>query len=67
MGKAFYAGVIIFLLLVVGALLYPTIYSITSSADVTGFLDITKAGMIFLSYAFIMFIIYAVYRMIKGD
>ena len=67
MGKTIYTGVILLFLFVVGALIYPTVYSITSSVDVSGWLPINQAAMIGFTYFFLFFIMYLSYRKFKGD
>ena len=66
MGKYVYIGVLAFGVLLFGMLIYPTIHSMVNSISVAGFLPITNVGMIFLSYAFIFFMFYAVYTLVKG-
>ena len=67
MGKTIYTGVILIFLLSVGALIYPTVYKIASAVDVTGWLPITKAGMVAFSYFFLFFMLYLAYKKFKGD
>jgi glucose uptake protein GlcU len=65
MGKYVFFGVVAFLVIIIGMLLYPTIHTNYASIDVTGFTALEKAGMAILSYAFIFFFIYLVYAHIK--
>lgn len=65
MGNYVFYGTIAFVAVIAGMLLYPTIYNIVSGISVAGFLDITKAGMVVLSYVFLFFIGYTVYRIFK--
>ena len=43
-------------------LLYPTVRSMVNQANTTGFLPIIKASVIFLPYAFLLFLVYAIYN-----
>ena len=65
MGKYVFFGVVAFLVIIVGMLLYPTIYTNWSGIDVTGFTALEKAGMAILSYAFIFFMVYLIYAHVR--
>jgi len=65
MGKYVFFGVVAFLVIIVGMLYYPTVHSVYSGIDITGFTVLEKAGMAILSYGFIFFMIYLVYAHIK--
>lgn len=65
MGKYVFYGVVAFLVVIIGMLLYPTVHTNYSGIDVTGFTDLEKAGMIVSSYTFIFFIVYIVWTHIK--
>jgi glucose uptake protein GlcU len=65
MGKYVFFGVVAFLVVIIGMLLYPTIHTNYISIDVTDFTALEKAGMVILSYGFIFFMIYLVYSHIK--
>ena len=64
-GKYFFWGVVAFICIIIGLILYTTVHYNWDGIDVTGFLDITKAGMIVLSYGFIFFIAYIIWAHIK--
>jgi len=65
MGKYVFAGVVAFLVIIVGMLLYPTIHTNWSGIDVTDFTALEKSGMVILSYAFIFFMAYLVYAHVR--
>lgn len=65
MGKYFFAGVVAFICIIVGMILYPTIHINVSGIDVSDFTDLEKGGMVILSYGFIFFIGYVVWVHIK--
>lgn len=65
MGKFVFAGVVAFVVIIIGMLFYPTIHTNVSAIDVTGFTDLEKAGMVILSYGFIFFMAYLVWAHVK--
>lgn len=65
LGKYFFAAVIAATAIILGMLLYPTVHLNWAGIDVTGFIDLTKAGMIVLSYGFIFLIAYLIYAHVK--
>lgn len=65
LGKTFLALTVAAVVIIVGMLLYPTVHLNWAGIDVTGFLDLTKAGMVIMSYALIFFLVYLVLAHIK--
>lgn len=65
MGKYVYFGVVAFIVIIIGMLVYPTVHFNISSINVTGFTDLEKAGMALLSYSFLFFIGYLVWKHIR--
>jgi hypothetical protein len=65
MGKYVLYGTVAFLVIILGMLFYPTVHANWSGIDVTGFIDLEKAGMVIMSYAFIFFFVYLVLAHIK--
>ena len=65
MGRYVFAGVVAFLVVIIGMLFYPTVHTNVSAIDVTAFTDLEKAGMAILSYAFVFFMAYIVYAHVR--
>jgi hypothetical protein len=65
LGKYFLYGVIAFVAIVLGMILYPTVHTNWVGIDVTGFIPLVKAGMVVLSYGFVFFIAYLIYAHIR--
>ena len=65
MGKYVLFGVIAFIVIIIGMLLYPTIHTNYIGIVVTDFTTLEKAGMVILSYGFIFFMVYLVYAHVR--
>ena len=65
MGKYFLFGTIACIVIIVGMLIYPTVHLMISGVSVTGFTDLEKAGMVLLSYSFLFFMGYIVWKHIR--
>jgi len=65
MGKYFLAGTVAFIVIIIGALVYPTVHLNISAISVTDFTDLEKGSMVLLSYAFLFFMGYVVWAHIK--
>ena len=65
-GKWFFIGTIIVLLMVFGALIYPTLHSMVDDVSTTGFLPLLAAAVVGLPYMFLGFVVYAIFRVVKG-
>ena len=63
--RSFYIIVISVMLIVLGMLFYPTVHTMVGGADTTGFLPLTTASLTFLPYAFLAFILYAIFKTAK--
>jgi hypothetical protein len=63
--RLFYAIIIGGILVVLGLLFYPSIHLITGAVDTTGFLPLLSAGVAFMPYAFLGFMVYAVIQLKK--
>ena len=65
MGKYVLFGAIAFVVIVIGMLVYPNVHTAISAVSVVGFTDLEKAGMVILSYAFLFFMGYVVWKHIR--
>ena len=64
-GKYVLFGVIAFLVAIIGMLIYPAMHTAINAAGVVGFTTLEEAGMVLLSYAFIIFIAYIIYAHVR--
>ncbi len=53
------------MLVIFGILLYPSLHSLNSTVDTTGFLPLTKAAVYFIPYAFLLFIFYLINKVLR--
>ncbi len=65
MGKYFLFATVACVVIIIGMLVYPTVHLNISGVSVTGFTDLEKAGMVLLSYSFLFFMGYAVWKHIR--
>ena len=65
MGKGFLVLVVAVVVAIIGMLLYPTVHFIWSGIDVTGFTSLEQGGMVLLSYGFLFWMGYTIFRLIR--
>ncbi len=60
--KPFYFIIIAVIVVGLGMLFFPTVHLIVNAVNTTGFLPLTAAATTFLAYAFLGFIVYAIFQ-----
>lgn len=63
--KVFYIIIVSGLLVVFGMLFFPTIHFMNGLVDTTGFLPLLTMAVTLLPYAFLFFVLYAVFLLIR--
>ena len=64
--KPAYFIAIAVIVVVVGMLTYPSLHGFVGTVDRTGFLPILSAAITFLPYAFLLFVVYAIFKRSRG-
>ncbi len=63
--RAYYFIIISVVLVVLGMLFYPSLHLIIDATPTAGFLPLLSAGTAMLPYAFLAFVVYAIFTMIR--